>query len=237
MSITIFTDGASRGNPGPGGWGAIVISDDQVKELGGSEKDTTNNRMELMGAIKSLSLLPTSVRHTNILLYTDSAYVLNGITKWVHGWKQKKWKTSQKEDVLNVDLWKKLLKAVEGKEISWKLVKGHGSVSGNNRVDEIATAYADGKKIKLYSGPLSEYLVKVDDVTQISTHVPQTKKKDKARSKAEAYSYVSSIDRIVQIHKTWNECMKRVNGVSNARFKKALSEIEEKQIIFDFLKT
>lgn len=154
----IFTDGSSRGNPGPGGWGAIIVSDDQIKELGGREDNTTNNRMELAGAIESLSLTDTDEQ---IILYSDSQYVIKGMTEWIKGWQKKNWKNSQKKPVLNRDLWERLLEVSLGKKIDWKYVAGHSINTGNNRCDEIATSFADGDPTKLYKGSVDSYPYKI----------------------------------------------------------------------------
>lgn len=154
MNITIFTDGSSRGNPGPGGWGSIVITDTDVKELGGREDLTTNNRMELMAAIEALKTVDSSAP---ISLYTDSQYVIKGITEWIAGWQAKGWRNSQKKAVLNRDLWENLLEATEGKDISWNFVRGHADNAGNIRCDEIATMMADKETVKLYNGPRASY--------------------------------------------------------------------------------
>ncbi|MDQ5893358.1 MAG: ribonuclease [Patescibacteria group bacterium] len=156
--ITIFTDGSSRGNPGPGGWGAIVVSDMTAKELGGREDMTTNNRMELLGAIESLNSVDSK---NEIVLYSDSQYVIKGMTEWIVGWQKKGWKNSQKKAVLNRDLWERLLEASDGKKIKWTYVKGHAENPGNNRCDEIATTFADGEPTKLYNGSLSGYSIKI----------------------------------------------------------------------------
>ncbi|MFA6295720.1 MAG: ribonuclease HI [Candidatus Paceibacterota bacterium] len=158
--IIIFTDGSSRNNPGPGGWGAVIAikSDDvTVIELGGGEKHTTNNRMELMAAIGGVSNAPES---DDITVLSDSAYVINGITNWIHGWKRNNWRTSAKKAVLNKDLWMKLDECVAGKNIKWKHVAGHAGIPGNERCDEIATSFADGEGIKLYKGPIGRYDLK-----------------------------------------------------------------------------
>ncbi len=157
-NIKIFTDGSSKGNPGPGGWGAIVISDNEVKELGGREDMTTNNRMELSAAIESLkSVGPTDP----ITLYSDSQYVIKGMTEWIEGWQKKGWKNSQKKAVMNRDLWEDLLNASSGKNIKWVYVKGHAENPGNNRCDEIATSFADNDPTKLYSGNIDSYSIKI----------------------------------------------------------------------------
>ncbi len=221
--ITIFTDGAARGNPGPGGFGAIVLKDNTVTELGGREDYTTNNRMELLAVTKSLESVP---EEHEITIYTDSAYVLNGATRWVKGWQKNKWKTSTKEDVLNKDLWVKMIEVTSHKMIDWKLLKGHSGNHGNERCDVIATSFADKKPITLYSGSRERYGVDVS--------VTNLKKDSKSKkSKSKAYSYVSVVDGVVQVHKTWEECKARVHGV-NAKYKKAVSPSDEAEIIKEF---
>lgn len=153
--IEIYTDGSSRGNPGPGGFGAIIISEHLVKEIGGAEKHTTNNRMELKAAIHALESLPNEMGP--IVIYTDSEYLMKGITQWIHNWIQKNWRTAAKKAVENQDLWQALLKNVEGREISWKYVAGHAGHEFNERADEIATSFADEKEFNLYDGPRELY--------------------------------------------------------------------------------
>ena len=131
----IYTDGACSGNPGPGGWGAVLRYGNVVKELHGGERSTTNNRMELMAAISALEALKRPVR---VQLYTDSKYVLDGITKWLPGWQRNGWKTASKQPVKNVDLWQRLVAAMASHEISWHWVKGHSGDPGNERADELA---------------------------------------------------------------------------------------------------
>lgn len=133
--VTIYTDGACSGNPGPGGWGAILIYNDKEKRISGAEKDTTNNRMELTATIESLNSLKETCE---IELYTDSKYVLEGITKWINGWIANGWKNSQKKPVKNDDLWKNLLLATEPHKINWHWVKGHSGDKYNDIADELA---------------------------------------------------------------------------------------------------
>ncbi len=158
MKITIFTDGSSRGNPGPGGWGAIVLTENTVTELGGSEDMTTNNRMELMACIQSLKTTSTD---SSIVLYSDSQYVIKGMTEWIDGWQKKNWKNSQKKAVMNRDLWENMLEVSSNKNIEWKYVKGHAENPGNNRCDELATSFADNNPEKLYIGPIDGYTHKI----------------------------------------------------------------------------
>jgi len=133
--VSIFTDGACSGNPGPGGWGALIRYGDHVKELQGWEFETTNNRMELMAAIEALNALKQACA---VDLYTDSQYVKGGMTGWIHGWKKNGWKTSAKKPVKNSDLWIALDEAVARHKIEWHWVKGHAGHPENERADELA---------------------------------------------------------------------------------------------------
>jgi ribonuclease HI len=231
--IVIFTDGASKGNPGPGGWGAIVSDGGIVRELGGREAHTTNNRMELRAALEALRFA-SALDAMPVKVFADSSYVINGITKWSHGWKARGWVTKEKREVLNQDLWKELVNIIDSfaDGIAWQYVGGHVGIAGNERVDTIASDFADGKKVELYSGSLEEYSV---DLKNISFDA--TKKKEKSssrtRSKMPAYSYVSEVDGVVMTHATWAECERRVKG-KRARFKKAASAEEEAEIIKSF---
>ena len=152
--ITIYTDGASRGNPGPGGWSAIVLSDKEVRELGGREDHTPNNRMELMAGIKALEFVSSD---SEIEVHTDSEYVMKGMTTWIHNWKKKNWRTAGKKPVMNQDLWERLSNLSEGKDIKWLHVRGHAGVPLNERADVIATEFADNMNPSLYHGPRDRY--------------------------------------------------------------------------------
>ncbi len=133
--VTIFTDGACSGNPGPGGWGAILVSGPHRKELSGGEAETTNNRMELLAAITALETLKGP---SKVDLWTDSNYVRDGITKWIHGWKRNGWRTADKKPVKNAELWQRLDIARARHEIAWHWVKGHAGHIENERADELA---------------------------------------------------------------------------------------------------
>lgn len=133
--ITIYTDGACSGNPGPGGWGALLTYGKHEKEIFGGEKETTNNRMELTAAIKALEAIKTK---SEIDLYTDSTYVKDGITKWIHNWKNNGWKTAAKKPVKNDDLWQNLDKLIAKHDVKWHWVKGHAGHEGNERADMLA---------------------------------------------------------------------------------------------------
>lgn len=134
-TVYIYTDGACKGNPGPGGWGALLRYQDHEKELFGGELDTTNNRMELTAAIEALNHLKRPCR---VILMTDSEYLRKGITEWIDNWKKRDWKTSQKKPVKNADLWKRLDEQVSNHEITWKWVKGHSGHPENERADQLA---------------------------------------------------------------------------------------------------
>jgi ribonuclease HI len=133
--VEVFTDGACSGNPGPGGWGAILRYGDTEKELSGGEPETTNNRMEMMAAISALEALK---RPVTVDIHTDSTYVRDGITKWIHGWKKRDWRTTDKKPVKNVDLWQRLEAAAAKHEVAWHWVKGHAGHPENERADELA---------------------------------------------------------------------------------------------------
>lgn len=133
--VDIFTDGACSGNPGPGGWGAILRKGTVEKELFGGEPETTNNRMEMMAVIQALSALKRSV---HVRIFTDSQYVQKGMTEWIHGWKKRGWKTASKEPVKNEDLWRELDRLVAQHDVDWHWVKGHAGHVENERADELA---------------------------------------------------------------------------------------------------
>ncbi len=133
--VVIYSDGACSGNPGPGGWGAILMSGEHVKEIHGGEAATTNNRMELMAAIQALETLK---RPCKVEVHTDSQYVMKGISEWIHGWKARGWKTADKKPVKNDDLWRRLDTARSKHDVAWKWVKGHAGHEHNERADELA---------------------------------------------------------------------------------------------------
>lgn len=137
--IEVFTDGACLGNPGPGGWGVLIIEDGTRRELNGGEEATTNNRMEMLAAIRALEETP---RGAKVVLHTDSQYVKNGITGWIKGWKRNGWKNASKKPVKNRDLWEKLDALAEERDVDWRWVKGHDGHPENERVDDLARAAA-----------------------------------------------------------------------------------------------
>lgn len=250
--IIIYTDGSSRGNPGAGGWGAsISFPNNKVVEIGGAEGHTTNNRMELMAILKALEYLRDNVdllENGEIAeINTDSAYSLNGITKWIYGWFKNDWQTSEGKPVANKDLWEPIYQLIwffkPKCEILFTKVSGHAGVLGNERADLIATAFADGDRILLFTGSARDYERLLGDTVGKrnsfgksfeNLQTQNKKQKEKLRSSQPAYSYVSQVGGMIERHQTWAECEARVKGKSGAKFKKALSEEDEANIILSW---
>lgn len=232
-SLVIFTDGSSLGNPGPGGYGCVIVFQqlDEVIELGGNKIKTTNNDMELSAVIAGLS--HTTFNTAPVEIFTDSSYVVNGITKWVSGWEKNGWKTKTGDPVANKSSWQSLIELVRDREtktkIRWNLVPGHVGVLGNERCDMIATSFAGGKNMALFRGKLSQYGTDILSI-KIDEDLASKKSDRKQQSHAKAYSYVSLVDGIALRHLTWAECESRVKG-KKARFKKTISAEDEKNIL------
>ena len=234
MPFLVFTDGAAKGNPGPGGWGAIVVTPDhRVTELGGGAPHTTNNRMELSGAIAALQHLAT--QPGPVAIYTDSTYLIQGITQWIWGWRKRGWKTAEGGDVLNRDLWEQLSVLVSertGGKVEWHWVRGHVGTPGNERADQISVAFALQQSANLYDGPLDAYplpILQLPDETTLPKRPAASASGTKP--KAAPYSYLSVVDGVPMRHVTWAECEQRVKGKSSARFKKATSAADEAAIL------
>ena len=143
-SVVVYTDGACKGNPGPGGWGALITGADGTREIFGGEADTTNNRMELTAVIRALDSLPTG---SDVELYTDSQYVKQGIETWIHGWKRNGWKTADRKPVKNAELWRTLEGAAARHRVRWHWVRGHDSNAGNERADALANRGVDEARL------------------------------------------------------------------------------------------
>jgi ribonuclease HI len=147
--ITIYTDGAARGNPGKAGWAVILISGKKIVELGGASKHATNNQMELMGPIEALKYMAKNGINTPIEIFSDSKYVILGITEWIFNWQKNNWRNAAKKPVLNKELWEELYALSKQFKIKWTYVEGHSGYKYNERADEIATSFADGIEIEL----------------------------------------------------------------------------------------
>jgi ribonuclease HI len=250
--IVVFTDGAASGNPGPGGWGVVIVTpQDRVIELGGGAPHTTNNRMELTGAIAALQQIATDPARA--VIYTDSSYVMKGITEWVWSWQRRGWKTATGGDVLNRELWEELLALATARgrsRLAWRWVRGHDGTPGNERVDEIAVSFSRGRPETPYDGPLAGYGRAILDLPDDGD--PPSRRSDShsspsnrgagirdqgssaspgSRSKARAYSYLSVVDGVLQRHATWAECEQRVKGRAGARFRKSLDAADEAAIL------
>jgi ribonuclease HI len=234
--VLAFADGACSGNPGPGGWGLIIVTPEGVTELGGHEPDTTNNKMELTAVGKALRHLERTPGP--ILIYTDSTYVIHGITRWVYGWSQRGWKTAGGGEVANVIFWKRLMALLaqrkqdfpgEASVVEWRYVRGHSGVPGNERVDEIAVAFSKGQRVSLYVGPRQGYGVDLTVVPEETESQEEQPRQRKASGKT--YSYLSQVGGSVMRHATWAACERRVKGVSGARFKKTTSAQDEARVL------
>jgi ribonuclease HI len=220
QTFTLITDGACMKNPGPGGWGLIFVAPDgHVTEYGGHDPESTNNRMELAGYYKGLqetyrrakaNALTSGVIH----LIADSKYVLDGAEKYIHGWKRNGWKTSTGGDVKNQDYWEQIDKGYAALKtfnfkFKYELVKGHSGNEGNERADQIAVAFSRGEGITLYDGPLADYPVSIVSGPPFEM------------------VYLCYVDGVLERHKTWDTCQKRVSGKPGARYKKVKNPLEE----------
>ncbi|MCX5784974.1 MAG: ribonuclease HI [Elusimicrobia bacterium] len=231
-TIFIYCDGACSGNPGPGGWAAVIIfPENRIREFGGGERPTTNNRMEMRGAIAALNAVQD--RPEPVKLYTDSGLLINGITGWINSWKRKGWMTAGGKPVINRDLWERLdfLSQARKGRLAWGHVKGHAGHEINERCDAIAAAFSKGLRPKLYEGPAvgcgysllepaAEHLRK--PAPRSTSHFPKPKT---------GGFYLSLVEGRVERHTTWPQCQGRVHGVSGARFKKVRCAEEEQAVL------
>ena len=204
-SLILFTDGAAKGNPGPGGWGAIVVTPEgHVVELGGGSPHTTNNKMELSGAIAALRYVAN--RPEPVIIYTDSTYLIQGITQWVWGWRKRGWKTAQGTDVLNRDLWEELSSLTGARArggVDWRWVRGHVGTPGNERCDEIAVAFAAQRPADLYDGSLAAYPLAILTLPDDTALPPRRSTSATPAAKTAAYSYLSVVGGVPMRHLTW----------------------------------
>lgn len=232
-SVVIYCDGACSGNPGPGGWGSILIFQGKVRELGGGNAITTNNRMEMTAVMEALKVCLTNQTKINtrkIHVFTDSVYVIRGITQWIFGWKKRGWKNAENEQVSNQDIWQELDAVVQQLkknqfEIKWSFVKGHSGIAGNERCDEIAVAFSKNSYIDLYNGPSENYIF---DVTVLPEVRPLPDMKSKTPDN-KIYWYLSLVNGVLTKHRTWAECEAMVKG-RPAKFKKVSSDEEAEAV-------
>lgn len=239
--IIIYTDGSSLGNPGPGGWGAVVAhGGEKIVETGGREDESTNNRMEMTAAIEALRLVEKrKIEGKKIAVHTDSSYLLNGITLWVYAWVKNNWKTKTGDAVLNQDLWESLYKVCSNLknkyEIIWVKVSGHDGVHLNERCDVIATGFSANSHPILFTGSQKDYVklfgVSLADHSENKKMINKIIKIKKSSSKDVAYSYVSMVSGKIHTDKTWVACEKRVKGKSGAKYQKVYSKQEEQELI------
>ena len=222
----IIADGACSRNPGPGGWGLILLTpEDQVFEFGGHEPETTNNRMELMGLYRGMQEIYKieSKKKTSKIVHfiTDSKYVLDGASKYVANWARSAWRTSTGTEVKNRDLWEKILKGLSEFQklkmrFEYELVKGHSGHDANERCDQIAVAFTKNDPIDLYIGPLAGYSVRVGVHQKVETFDPV---------------YLSYVDGVLSRHATWDDCQNATIGISGAKYKKVKNSQEEEDTL------
>ncbi len=229
--IRIFTDGAAKGNPGRGGFGVVITYDGKVIEKGGFKERTTNNEMELTAVVEALTAVVSLKRPVEI--YTDSKYVVEGANGWIFGWLKNGWKTKAETDVINKELWQELLPLLGKVQITWHKVPGHVGIVGNERADVIASTFAIKGTFPLYVGNLDAYGHNLHDVSYDESKA-EDRSDARKRQSQKAYSYISALDGVVQIHQTWTECEARVKGKKGVRFKKSLDAENEQEIIKEF---
>jgi len=237
-TLIIYTDGASRGNPGLGGWAAVIIAGTHAMEIVGNVERATNNQMELAGVEAVLSDSGALSWDGPVVVYSDSMYVINGMTKWVKGWERNDWITSAKTPVENKAQWQNLLKLIQeyGKRLSVEKVKGHAGDLYNERCDELAVAAALGEKPEVFSGTVEQYKIFLEGkgFSEMKLAFKKAAVKSKSKSDAVAYSYVSMVNGIVHADKTWAACEKRVKGAKGAKYKKVFSKAEETSLMQDY---
>lgn len=240
MEYIVYTDGACSGNPGPGGWGAVIgvakKSHVEIIELGDGNPNTTNNRMELGATIAALNWIDQNATTSefSIQIYTDSVYVIRGITQWVFGWKKKGWKNVEGASVINQDLWEDLdqvvfmlQKKMDGK-IKWAYVRGHQGTHGNERCDEIAVAFSKGNYVNLYRGSGENYIF---DILQAPPTEPLKENSWTKSEKPKTFWYIVLKNGVITRYKTWAECEASVKGAPGVKFKKVTNEAEEAEIL------
>jgi ribonuclease HI len=233
--IYIFSDGACKGNPGPGGWGSIILYPPaEVMELAGRAAATTNNQMEIRGtleALRKITTLPELSKVTEVHIHSDSVYLLRGATQWIWGWIKRGWLTAEGQPVSNKEMWIELQSVLrefpKSIKFHWHFVRGHVGIPSNERCDEIAVTAAAGRKPSLYRGSLLQYPIALLDLPE-DMSIPEMKS---PAVKVAAYSYLSYVNGVAQRHADWKSCEARVKGASGAKFKKAQSAADEAEIL------
>lgn len=231
--IHIYTDGSSRGNPGPAGWASVFFTGEGVVELGGREETATNNQMELKAVLESLLYIEEKKLFMHpIAFFIDSSYVQKGITEWMYGWEKNGWLTKENKPVLNKELWEQALFCVfrlkSKAKITFEKVAGHADVFGNEEADRLATSFADALPTPLFKGSLSDYKKLILSKPKKTTTTTTKKKSFKS-----AYAYISFVGGKIYSDKDWATCEKRVKG-KNARYRKVFSKEEEKEVMHEF---
>ena len=239
--ILIYTDGACSGNPGPGGYGSIIIANSKsVVELGEHFAQTTNNRMELQAVLSALKYCNEQFDEISKLqIFTDSVYVIRGSTQWLFGWKKRGWKTAAGEPVTNQDLWQvmdQLLYQISQKfsvKIKWSFIRGHKGILGNERCDEIGVAFSKRNSVQLYTGSASAYhfdvlIIPDEEALPEMKGIQTPAEKDAAKKNT---WYLSLINNQVAKYTTWKDCEAAVKGRPGVKFKKVTSATEETELL------
>lgn len=235
-TVTIYTDGASRGNPGPGGWAAILMTDTKVVELAGNVTPATNNQMEMLAVEKALEHAKKHFSDMTVMLHADSRYVLNGLESWLDGWVRNGWMTAAKKPVENKNQWQALLELRDffGRKLELVKVDGHSGHLYNDRCDELAVAAALKKPHDLFVGTVKDYAQQLEAVAPKSVVKKTASKASTKKETGPAYSYVSLVDGKVYADKTWAACEQRVKGKKGAKYKKVFSKGEETALVQDY---
>jgi ribonuclease HI len=226
----LYTDGACSGNPGPGGWGLVLVNflTKQIQEHGGGAPSTTNNRMEMTAVIEGLRLAAASGLK-ELLILTDSTYVIRGFTQWRHGWKRRGWVTSEGQPVSNQDLWEQLDAVANSFRLEWRYVRGHQGTPGNERVDEIAVTFSKKEWISLETkAGFANYLF---DVHEIPPGEPLPEMKFQSSGEKKPVFYVSYVNGVLSRHGDWASCERTVKGQAKALYKKVSSEEELEAVL------
>lgn len=236
-----FCDGASSGNPGPAGWGVVVVgpllgpsgapsANALVRELGAGVSRATNNQMEIAAAIAAIEAVP---KHSRLVIYTDSKYLISSASDWIVGWIERGWATAEGKPVANRDLWQLLLVAMDERDVEWRHVRGHAGFSGNERADAIAVDFSQGKNPPLYAGALKGYGVEIQEAFLKGQEITDPKSRD-AKSASGRYAkpvYLSYVGGVLKRHANWAACEAEVKGRAGAKYKKVESAEEEKTML------